>query len=566
MSPASQIREVTSRIFRQARRFVTVLFWLLKDSMCLRRAEWIRILIATFFMVGSNAFVLGVVFFYVRLLESGYTLHLLGLELVTRESVIMLALFAVSLLVAMVVYSISDYVLRTDSLNLYRRYHEESVKRACRLLECLPDRRATEATKIISEHGLRRLVNEYSRLGGWALRFLATAVPAIVIFFGAFFGLIMLDRVTTVIVAFMGLLVIAGQYPSNVFAATASNISDESRSAFKDGVNDLADRACAQLPPTPNPDLSARIDAFFEQKEIARYAQADVDRFRAMELSALWMRTGGGIVLAAVLFMIGSQLLRDGADWATLIAYATLLRLMLANATSVFRAITMFSRFLPYIQHARAFVIAAEPALAPPVPPSELPPHIKVNAEFVPLRESKRSEDKRSHGLVSLSRGLPAAMLTNKPLGKDVAMALQGALAIPQDQMPDISVLPLSTPQPASAGAQEDNGTRSPDADQHAIVLIAQQELAAMPPEEAEQCLKRLGAGFLLIVYSAHVASLPQFGERHVLVRNNLDEFYWTDAASTGLSAHGLQQIKRRLSMAQKGDKAAVPVDDDEFE
>ncbi len=567
MKDGNHLLEMALRIQDQANRFLTVLFWLLGDSMRLRRREWVRLMIATLFTLGSNLMVLGVVYFYVRLLESNYSLHLFGTQLVARESVVMLALFAASLLVAMLIYSASDYVLRVESLNLYRRYHEEAVKRAWCILERLPDRRALGATKMIEAHGLRRLVNEYSRLCGWALRFLSAAVPAVLVFFGSLFGLILLDPVTTVLVAAMGMLVIAAQYPSNIFAATASNVAEKTRKSFKDGIHALANRAAAQTQPIPNQDLHDQIEGFFEKKPVKRYAQADVDRFRAMELSSLWMRTGGGIMLAIVLFMIGSDLLGKDADWATLIAYATLLRLMLANTTAVFRAVTMYSRFLPYIQHARAFAVAGAPAFEPWVPAAEPPEKLSLGAELVVFPAPDADENTRECDPLKLDRGTATAVLSKHPLGKDLAIALQNALSMPAAQIPDIEVRTLADAEVCDArvGSEQGAETMSGGGGASSLVLIAQQELANWPRERAERYLQGLRRHFVLIVYPASVGRIPQFGEHCLLVRNYEERFYHMVIPEAGLDKRALQEARRLIGVAQKGTSSA-PDDDDDVE
>ena len=368
------------RIRAQGARYIRSFLWLLRESIEVAPDQWRRIWLATFVFLGSNAAIVGVLYLYVRLVEANAPIRVLGIELLPRESFALLALAILGVAVAIIANAISDYIARAAALRLHRRFQEHSVRRSLRLLRVLPDARAPEAATLIQGAGKRRILSEYPRHCGWTLRFVGNAVPSLVLFVAAYVSLLALDFRTTLVVSIMSLAVVAGQYPVNLLAATASATADALRPDYQRQLQALVEAADTSPRFSPDDSFDRAGSELFRNPVVVRYMDADEDRYRAMELSGLFMRGGGGVVLAAMLLAIGWGLLQHGGDWAVLVIYATILRQLLGAATQVFRALTTFSRFSPYIHAYNAFVVSANRALDPHAAGPSPPPRFALQA------------------------------------------------------------------------------------------------------------------------------------------------------------------------------------------
>jgi hypothetical protein len=520
------------RLHGQGTRYVKSLGWLISDSIRVAPRVWLRIVAGTVLNLASNAAVAGAIYLYVDLLQQDARFEILGASIIARESIPLLVAFIAVMTVAMLNFAASEYVSKAAALRLHRRYQEHSMQRSLRLLQRLPDARCPQIAALVAAAGARRLVASYPHSCSWSLRFIGTAFPNLVLFFAGYMALLWLDLKTTALVSALGIALIAAQYPIHLLAARSSNVLEQTNPYVGQKLGELIDLATSPGGGNASDALNARLEQHFRDDRVKRNADADEDRFRAMDLSALSMQSGGGLILAAMLLSIGSGLLANAADWAVLIVYLTLLRRLLNAATTVFRTVTVFSRFSPHIQIYRSFAQGAAITLQPRTEPLAIPEALVLAARQVgtgplPLR---------------LTRGARVAFFTANGVSRELAMIVQAAIYEGQADkdipVPEIRLLSL-------------NEARSPEAVRDAlgkieassagVLLIDQFALAKLTSEQRSAWQQRLSDRYLLTIYTS--TQSPQFDETMAVVRDRGDTLHWTPLAAGPLSEDAWRTI-----------------------
>ena len=546
--PADRLMLLARRLREQGLRYVRSLVWLVKDSIGVAPREWLRILVATLFNLGSNAAIAGAIYTYVKLLQHDLRINVLGISIVARESALLLVLFILAFAAAVLLYGASEYIAKAAALKLHRRYQEFSLKRSLKLMQALPDPRCPQLSALLETVGRRKLAVTYPYSCGWSLRFIGNASPSIILFVVGFGALIWLDPSTTALVSVLGLGVVAAQYPIHLLAARSSNTFEETDAHVSAQVRGLLDLVSDFDNTGDQQALDARLADYCRDERVKRNADANEDRYRSMELSALAMRTGGGLILAAMLLTVGSGLLSETADWAILLAYATLLRQLLNSVTTIFRTVTVFSRFSPHVQIYRRFVVDASVALSPPPAPPPVPDHLSINV---------RSDDGAERPL-RLERGASIAFFNPGSANRDLILLLQGALYEAQrgTSVPIPEILPMRFG-PSDVGDPIAQAIDEVSASDAGILLIDQRSFRKLPWERREEWQERIVDRYLIYVYD-HAASTP-FGESLALVRDRADALHEIPIPTEGLSEEDLQRIKRLLkSGAQRAAPAAA--------
>ena len=536
----------------QGSRYAKSLTWLIADSIRVAPRIWFRILVATLLNLGSNAAVAGAVYAYVNLLQRDAHYEMLGLSITARESLPLLVFFIGIMMLAMLTLAASEYVARAAALRLHRRYQEYALERGLRLLQLLPDPRCPHVASIVQTVGIKRLITTFPHSCSWSLRFIGNAVPNLVVFVAGYAALLWLDVTTTLVVTALGLGIIAAQYPIHLLAARSSNVIEETNLHVSSKLASLIAFVSGLGTPGDRRGLEARLQDYVRDPRVQRSADADEDRFRAMELSALSMQMGGGIVLAAMLLTIGSGLLSDAADWALLLVYLTLLRRLLNSVTGVFRAITMFSRHSPHAHTYRSFV---EGATLAAIPVSTLP----AAPDRVALAVTDTDGNPR---IVRLQRGKPFAVFSAPGVDRDLAIALQRAVFEGQSEtnatMPDIRA--VTSPEPGSAAAAE-AVLEAALAQSAAVLLLDRRLLSRLSGPRRSFWLERLSAGHLGLVYRP--ATEPEANETIALVRDRADAMHWLPIPTSGLGPEQLTKVSALMKSGEKASAKAAAVDED---
>jgi ABC-type multidrug transport system fused ATPase/permease subunit len=550
---ASRDRSIPQRLQQQASRYLQSFVWLVRESLRVAPRQWRRIAAATFVSLGSNAAVVATVFIYVRLLERNPTLNVLGLEVIPRESTLILSGFVGMILLGMLIYAGSDYIARAAALRIHRLYQEEATRQTLHLARHLPDPRAPELAELLESGGLRRYYSVYPRSCSWTMRLIGNAFPALVMFLGAFAALLWLDPSSTLLVTLLGLGVVAAQYPANLFAATASSVLDKTRGIFGARLSALAD-AVDRTPSTREADaLTDRIERLYDDPMILRYQDANEDRYRALELSALSMQTGGALVLAIILFIIAAGLISDSGDWAVLAVYATLLRLLLSNITGVFRAVTVFSRFSPHIHAYREFVTAAGRAAAKPDTALAVPDSLMLAA----------SEIEGTATTVPLARGEDFVLVTRSPVGRGLALAFQRAATLGLREAREPNAGPIELPgictvvvskSADAADAQLREGLENALMEGADVLLVARSDFQTLSPDDRARWAFRLLDRRVGMVQSAPPSQTDP--GRLILIQDGSGAFHWLRPAD-GKLARRLRKLLHKKLRANGSKRAA---------
>jgi hypothetical protein len=266
------------------------------------------------------------------------------------------------------------------------------------------------------------------------------------------------------------------------------------------------------------------------------------------------MQLGGAFALAFVLIAIVRDLFENGGEWATVAAYATLLRQLLANATNIFRAVTVFSRLTPHISAFRAFVMAADQA-GKCIPP--------------PMPDSLRIQAKEMNGSATttlLARGTCFRIMTATPFGRGVAMDLQRALLAAnaraggeRTQAPRIPAIGTFSAADALLG-------KTGDLERQLVGAVTDHQGILLLPEPQYAQLSDSGRSRLL-EHAAHVAlglvSKPSRAQiaagSLLLICDRSTTWHWLRVPVSGLTASTRRDIEK---LAKQGDRKAKAMAD----
>lgn len=547
------------RLPRQMGRYVHSFAWLIRESVRVADAEWRRLILATFVFLCGNAALLGTIFLYVSLLEHNHPVQLPPLVLQPRESMLLLTAFIAVVTLGLLTIATSEYIVRTAALRMFRRYQEESTRVALRLAQRLPTGCAPELAAPAAGSGLRRYYTEYPRSCGWTMRFIANAFPSLMLLCLGFILLVWLDLLIALLVFLLGLLLVAAQYPSNLFAASASNIVDQTRSAVAQRLRTLAARI-EQIPVQYEADDSTAVSAerFFDDPVARRHQAAQYDRYRALELSALTMQAGGGVMLAFLLFIIVRGPLMEGGEWATLAVYATLFRQLLGNATSIFRAVTVFSRFSPHINAFRSLVMSLERSRCCAPPP--LPTSLTLAAR--PLDGEEASP--------ALHRGERFHIISRNNPGRRLALDLQAIVfeanpagVGPPGARPCLPSIHYRTAHEEQSAKSLETVLRRLLEQFAGIFLLDNREYSSLDQSARGRVSEFVRTGALAIVSAKTPRKLAQ--NALLLVQDLHGRWYWVRVGEAGLSQSNRRKIEALLRRPSDG-AADGSVGEDEFE
>lgn len=538
-------RQAGTRIAAQAGRYVRNLGWLLGESYAAEPGIWWRVLMATVLSLVANAVAIAVIYRYVQTIEHDLMIELAGIGVVGRESIGLLWGVVVALLLALVVHAASLYMARSSAVRLARLFEQWASIRVLDVSRFLPDPRARQAHYILNSTKLLHVISMDPRVAGMALRFLVNLLPSGLTFAFALAVLFYLDAGTTLIVCGIGLSVISLQYPSNLFAAKATVVLHRTRTEVQRGILDLLARLHSEPKYAVSEKVRSKVDRYFDGSTAREHMDAYENRLRAMELSALSMQLGGALVLAILVLVVGHELLVSGADWALLIAYVGVLRLVITNLTSLFKTLTGVSRFYPQIQRLRDFIVSAQQAERPFVPTEG------ASREALVLRGGTSAGDAR---LVPMERGKLYALLTTEGYGRELAMRLHSAL---EGGFNDVGVrgksvdqlIPVLSQHPVAdlgrkrvAEAFDSVVASPPD-----VLFIDRRALEVIAESEWHQRQDQLANSVLIVVYAEAGKPVADLGEPCLLHPGGGDRFVVHELSSGGMNATEAQCLRRSL-------------------
>jgi len=538
-------RQAGTRIAAQAGRYVRSLGWLLGESYAAEPGIWWRVLLATVLSLVANAVAIAIIYRYVQAIEHDLVIELAGIGVGARESIGLLRGVVLALLLALLVHAASLYIARSSAVRLARLFEQWASMRVLDVSRFLPDPRARQAHQILCSTKLLHVISMDPRNAGMALRFLVNLLPSGLTLAFALPVLFYLDTSTTLIVCGIGVLVISLQYPSNLFAAKATVVWHRTRPIVQREILDLLARLHGEPAYAASEEVRSQVETYYNAVSAKEHMDAYENRLLAMELSALSMQLGGAIVLATLVLLVGRELLVSGADWARLIAYVGVLRLVIANLTNLFKTLTGVSRFYPQIQRLRDFIISAQQAKRPLVPAERAP------CEPLVLRVATSAGDPH---LVRLERGKLYALLTSEGYGRELAMRLHSAL---EGGFDDVGVRGKSVDQLVPALSQhpaaEPNRKRVVEAFDSAVanppdlLLIDRRALEVIAEAEWHQRQIQLAESVLILVYPDAGKPVADLGELCLLHPGAGDRFVVRDLKPGGMSAGEAQRLRRSL-------------------
>jgi len=541
----SRVPEVVGRIRAQGERFSRTFSWLIRESVKVTPQLWRKMFLATAISLIANAAVVGLIFAYVRMVENDRQLSLFGFTLYARESLLMLALAVIALLFVSLLFAVSQYIARSSAISAMGAIEKHCTIRAIALYRLLPDPRAQRADEILRTTKPLHLAKTYSTHCGMAVKFIGFAVQSLMMSLFALGLMFFFDPKTTLIICGLGLIVIAAQYPSNLFAAKSTAIYTETLPRVQEGLLSLLQRASAQPRHLDPGELHRDLSGFYMKRVPKRNMQATEDRFRSIELSGLTMQFGGSLILGGMILAFGVTAIQSEVDWANLVAYLMLLRLALSNVTSLFRTVTMVARMYPSIQEYADFTLSASRAEAPL-------PALSPSLGPEPIRLSAKNVEDGSDG-VTLEPGTRYAVTAPVAYGRDLAADFQRALgfaSMPPANYQHLVSVDIALPPPQGNGAKTIRDWVTATSRQGKIasalarlaqscanvILVDRHLVDAMSDEQRRNWSETLRDRCLIVVYTDRRRPVADLGEQIAFVRDQFGALQWAAVPDKGFS------------------------------
>jgi hypothetical protein len=498
----------------------------------------------------SNAAVVSVIFSYIHLVEKNTAITVLGLTIVPRESFLLLGLAVAVMIIVSLLFATSQYYARSNAISAMGRFEKQCTVRAMELFQLLPDARADAAQRLLRSKKLLHLVKTDATHCGMAVKFIGFGLQSLLMLIFAILVMFALDARTTTIVCALGLIIIAAQYPSNLFAATAAADHNRTRPAMQARLTALLDRAARQPRWSSNTRLERDITEFFHKAAPNQHIAAAENKFRAIEVSGLTTRVGSALILGGMVMSFGSSVIRGEVNWAALTAYLALLRSALTSITAVFQTVTMVTRMYPQIQEFAEFVLSASQA------ESTLPTTGRTARIGYTVRGFNELGE-RAH--VTAPPGAVVGFMVAPGYGRDAAIDLQWALRVhhQDEESDDFVTVDLAVPPPATSDPQcidkwlddlrcgdrlEEALSRLADSAAD-VILIDRKAFEVMPPARWMYWRQLFRDRLIVVVYTDPDDAFGQCGESLLIFYQEPGELAWRPKPSQGWSSQSLEDL-----------------------
>lgn len=336
---------MSTEILRQLRRWAASLRWLVADALWPRRAASLAVLGGN--LVGSLApgATIGLLLLFARSVERGSDVSLLGRSMPARDPRAIGAV-ASAVLLLLLASAAATYVGRRIGAGIVIGYLEECGSRALRIASLrTPPGLAGPAG--LRNHRRRVAVLD-ARLAARATRTALNATTPLITLAWAIPALFLLDAGTTLIVAALALLLLAGQYVVNRRALAAQRGLERTSSTARDQWT--AWYETLRTLPLWNTRLEHALRDDWRRGPIGARLRAYRGRLLGKAQAELASAIFFAVGMSFVLYWIGMRALLERSSWSTLVAFLLLLRMVLVSARSVLIALVSYTRLYPGVR------------------------------------------------------------------------------------------------------------------------------------------------------------------------------------------------------------------------
>lgn len=345
-----------ARAVERGQRYLDSLWWLIKFGLLRRQASFWWLIALSTVALGAQALAVGVLFGYVRLMEGTNPVQLLNIPTDWLRSRYGLLVFVASVAMLLALNHLTLYRIRVTAIDWACSIEIYCGRLALSLAARLPDLTRPVPTAKAVDFELRTLILANARYCGLTIRLIVLSLPNLVALVGSMVGLFLVDWAITCIIVVLGAVIFLFQYPANLKGASATRRFQASR---PDAVKQIwaaieslrlgASRSDVKARPYGDPYGTPAVN-----KSIEAYA----DRMRAIEVGTLATQMGTTLLIGAIILFIGDRVFTGDADWASLLAYVSLLRVASGNFSGLARYTTSMARLYPQVKEFVGFVNA----------------------------------------------------------------------------------------------------------------------------------------------------------------------------------------------------------------
>lgn len=333
-------------IAKQTQRYREFCLWFFKDFFLRYRGRVARITTQNFLGLGSLAVAMFISYLYLKTMERGTDLQVIGWVITPRQSFSLMAFFAGGLLALTLLSAVWTGRARIDAISLAREYADFCTRRAI-----------VELGEIATNNIVQAPGKEFDRAWAHQIAMRDASTCGLI----ARIGINGLLPVGAVIVAGVSLLVIEAAlsaiillllsvaawhlYRASVQGAGHRKISERKGRASAIERRRLLERLSYMAAPIRPEDRELQF--VFQQGATKEWGDAMEAQRQVLERATLVSNVAIAITVFLILMVKGGEILRDEGDWSTLFAYLIVLRIFTSNFASSARLVTSINRFYP---------------------------------------------------------------------------------------------------------------------------------------------------------------------------------------------------------------------------
>lgn len=334
--------------------YFEVIRWLIEDSLLRFKKRSLVIVLGGFAGLAFQAFAIGQVLYYAKLLDKGGEFSFGGISLYPRESLILLVGVASGILLSLAISSYLVFKVKSKALTLSLIYERFLIKKAFEAWArgCAVDN--DMACIRYPEAVFSRIINSDCKLCSRAfLKLLHLIEPLCVLLFSVS-ALLFLDWATTLVL--LPVAVIGGWCLVKVNVESAKAYQTyEQISPFASAEKRSAWRYYLGISGKYS-SITRIVDKFLHEGK----THDQIEAYRRYMISSDLAVCINSIILGAgffcILIFIGFQLVESGGEWHRLTAYLLGLRFSVSSLKTVSSILLAINRFFPQIQRVSIFL------------------------------------------------------------------------------------------------------------------------------------------------------------------------------------------------------------------
>ncbi|MGH8488797.1 MAG: hypothetical protein ACREXS_08040 [Gammaproteobacteria bacterium] len=359
-------------------------------------------------------------YLYLKTMEQGADLPVLGWVITPRQSFLMMAFFGGGVLALTLVSAVWTGRAKIDAITLAREYADFCAQRAIVALGEIKNNILQAPGKEFGRAGAHQIAMRDAYACGLIARIGINGLLPVGAVIVAGVSLFIIEVALSTIVFLLLSAAAWHLYRASVQGAGHRKVSERKGRASAIERRRLLERLSYMAAPIGREDRELQF--VFQQGATKEWGDAMEAQRQVLERVTLVSNVAIAITAFLILMVKGAGILRDEGDWSTLFAYLIVLSIFTTNFARLARLLTSINRFYPSVSRYARFVDQAR---------SKVEERNKPDSDTKPIRLLVRARSPLGHGdEFVLNRGERLAFLLPEQLSRYHLLSLDAGLEL----------------------------------------------------------------------------------------------------------------------------------------